>query len=430
MNEQWIKQIRQKMADYKQPAPEVSWEAIDKAMTVSKPNKVIPFNYWMRGIAAAVVLLLITGISIRLLNRPEDTPVQQAIPVNNDQITTAGEDQLQPQLTDSPTQEPQPTFMAETTTSPSNKSKEKSTPVVSESETLADNIDTSVELNNNVADETPVQETKQEYTEPERRTKTFFDVPDVVIPRNKKRKSDRLMAQAYVSNAMSGSSQSESFRQLQYKETIKPNGSLGSDLDFQNIPSYQNDPTDPNNPVNPNYPTNPYNSIDPQNPIVYDTIITVNTIQTERNIRHHQPIKIGFSLRYQLSDRLSMTSGLLYTLLASDITTNVNGITNHYEQKLHYLGIPLNIGYELWTDCKLGLYVSAGGTAEKQLNGPDWQFSLNGSVGVDYKLSNRFSLYAEPGVGYYIPNNSNLSTIYKDNPWNFNLTIGLRFHLR
>ena len=209
------------------------------------------------------------------------------------------------------------------------------------------------------------------------------------------------MAQAYVSNAMSGSSQSESFRQLQYKEINKPNGSYSSSDD-----------------------------INDNNPIVYDTIITVNTIQTERNIRHHQPIKIGFSLRYQLSDRLSLTSGLLYTLLASDITTNVNGITNHYEQMLHYLGIPLNIGYQLWTDRKLGLYVSAGGTIDKLLNGSDWQFSLNGSAGADYKLSNRFSLYAEPGVGYYIPNNSNLSTIYKDHPWNFNLTIGLRFHLR
>ena len=48
MNEQWIKQMQQKMADYKQPAPEVSWEAIDKAIAASKPHKVIPFNYWMR----------------------------------------------------------------------------------------------------------------------------------------------------------------------------------------------------------------------------------------------------------------------------------------------------------------------------------------------------------------------------------------------
>ena len=129
MNEQWIKQMQDKMADYKQPAPEVSWNAIDNAMAAKKPHKVIPFRYWMRGIAAAVVLLLITGISIRIMNRQEETPVQQTAPANNGQITTAGEEQLQPQLTDSPTEEPQPTYMAETTIYPSKKPKEKTTPL-------------------------------------------------------------------------------------------------------------------------------------------------------------------------------------------------------------------------------------------------------------------------------------------------------------
>ena len=399
MNEQWIKQMQQKMADYKQPAPEVSWEAIDTAIAASKPHKVIPFNYWMRGIAAAVVLLLITGISIRFLNRPEDTSVQKTTPVNNSQITTAGDDQLQPQLTDSPTQKPQPTFMAETTTSSSKKSKVENTsaPV---SVVLVEYKEAPAESADDAADETPVQETKQEYTEPERQTKTFFDVPDVVIPRNKKRKSDRLMAQAYVSNAMSGSSQSEYNRLTEYNEIIlKPNASIS-------------------------------NSNTSSNPVYYDTIINVYNIQTNQRIRHHQPIKVGLSLRYQFDDRWSLENGLTYTMLVSDITKNANGITTYSKQKLHYLGVPLNLGYQIWTDRKLGLYVSAGGTIDKLLNGSDWQFSLNGSAGIDYNLSNRFSLYAEPGVGYYIPNNSTLSTIYKDNPWNFNLTIGLRFHLR
>lgn len=398
MNEQWIKQMQDKMADYKQPAPEVSWDAIDKAMAASRSHKMIPFRYWMRGIAAAVVLLLITGISIRIMNRQEETPVQQTAPVNNGQITTAGEEQLQPQLTDSPTEEPQPTYMAETTIYPSKKPKEKSTPVVSESEILADNTDTSAEFNN-VANEIPVQEAKQEYTEPEEQTETFFDVPDVIIPRHSRHKSDRLMAQAYVSNAMSDSRQNESNRLIYVDEIVYTyNGSLSSS--------------------------------DMNNPVYYDTIITVNTVSINRNVRHHQPVKFGLSLRYQFDDRWSLESGLTYTLLVSDITTDVNGISSHSKQKLHYLGIPLNVGYQFWTDRKLGLYVSSGGTIDKLLNGSGWQFSVNGSAGAEYTLGNRFSLYAEPGLGYYFPNNSELYTIYQDHPWNFNLTFGLRFNLR
>ena len=398
MNEQWIKQMQQKMADYKQPAPEVSWDAVDNAMAAKKPHKVIPFRYWMRGIAAAVVLLLITGISIRIMNHQEETPVQQTAPVNNGQITTAGDEQLQPQLTDSPTEEPQPSYMAETIIYPSKKPKEKSTPAVSESEILADNTDTSAEFNN-VANEIPVQEAKQEYTEPEEQTETFFDVPDVIIPRHSRHKSDRLMAQAYVSNAMSDSRQNESNRLIYVDEIVYTyNGSLSSS--------------------------------DMNNPVYYDTIITVNTVSMNRNVRHHQPVKFGLSLRYQFDDRWSLESGLTYTLLVSDITTDVNGISSHSKQKLHYLGIPLNVGYQFWTDRKLGLYVSSGGTIDKLLNGSGWQFSVNGSAGAEYTLGNRFSLYAEPGLGYYFPNNSELYTIYQDHPWNFNLTFGLRFNLR
>ncbi|MBO6078126.1 MAG: porin family protein [Bacteroidaceae bacterium] len=395
MNEQWIKQMQQKMADYKQPAPEVSWDAVDNAMAAKKPHKVIPFRYWMRGIAAAVVLLLITGISIRIMNRQEESPVQQTAPVNNGQITTAGDGQLQPQLTDGPTEEPQPTFMAETIIYPSKKPQTKEAPVTSVEEDSADNEEEPAEIYN-AADETPVQETEQEHIEPEEQTETFFDVP---IPRHNRHKSDRLMAQAYVSNAMSGSRQAEYDRLMQYNDVKQvPYGSLSSS--------------------------------DINTPVFYDSIRNVYNIQLNRNVRHHQPVKFGMSLRYQFNDRWSLESGLTYTLLASDITTNVNGMTSHSKQILHYLGVPLNLGYQFWTDRKLGLYVSTGGTIDKLLNGSGWQFSVNGSAGADYLLNNSLSLYAEPGVSYYFPNGSDLSTIYQDHPLNFNLTLGLRFNLK
>ena len=264
MNEQWIKQMQDKMADYKQPAPEVSWDAIDKAMAASRPHKVIPFRYWMRGIAAAVILLLITGISIRFLNRQEETPVQQTAPVNNGQITTAGDGQLQPQLTDSPTEEPQPTYMAETTSYPSRKSRTKDASITS---IPKDNVVYNQEPAEiyNAADETPVQETEQEHIEPEEQAETFFDVP---IPRHNRHKSDRLMAQAYVSNAMSGSRQAEYDRLMQYNDVIQ-------------------------------VPDGLWSSSDKNTPVFYDSIRNVYNIQLNRNVRHHQPVKFGQPRRCQ-----------------------------------------------------------------------------------------------------------------------------------
>jgi hypothetical protein len=44
MKEQWRQHMQQKMADYRQPAPEVSWEKIDKALTSNKPKAKAPIK--------------------------------------------------------------------------------------------------------------------------------------------------------------------------------------------------------------------------------------------------------------------------------------------------------------------------------------------------------------------------------------------------
>ena len=153
-------------------------------------------------------------------------------------------------------------------------------------------------------------------------------------------------------------------------------------------------------------------------------------IQKDRHIHHRQPVRFGLSLRYRLTDCWSMESGLSYTRLSSDIITMENGITSMTEQRLNYLGLPLNIIYDLWQTRHFGLYVSAGSVIEKSLDTSPWQFSLNGAAGAEYKLTDFFSLYAEPGLGYYFKNGSTTTTIYQDRPLNFNLSFGLRFNLK
>ena len=150
----------------------------------------------------------------------------------------------------------------------------------------------------------------------------------------------------------------------------------------------------------------------------------------EQHVHHRQPVRVGLSLRYRLDDRWGVESGLLYTHLSSDITTTANNKTTITEQRLNYIGLPLNISYELWKNRNFGLYVSAGGTIEKQLEASPWQFSLNGAAGAEYKLTDIFSLYAEPGLGYYFNDGSSTPTIYQDRPLNFNLSFGLRFNIK
>ena len=57
MSEQWIRQMQQKMADYKRPAHEVSWDEIDQALAAGKTHKTR--QLWLQRVAAAAAILLI-----------------------------------------------------------------------------------------------------------------------------------------------------------------------------------------------------------------------------------------------------------------------------------------------------------------------------------------------------------------------------------
>lgn len=173
--------------------------------------------------------------------------------------------------------------------------------------------------------------------------------------------------------------------------------------------------------------------------------------QVYTDVKHHQPITLGITLRYNFNERWSVASGLTYTLLSSELRA---GSGNYYyddRQTLHYIGIPVNVGYTFWQNNKITTYLSSGGLVEKivagrltshyyldnkleattreSISSRELQWSVNTALGVGYQISNNIGLYAEPGISYYFKNSSELETIYKDNPLHFNLRLGLRFTL-
>ena len=173
--------------------------------------------------------------------------------------------------------------------------------------------------------------------------------------------------------------------------------------------------------------------------------------EIKTDIKHRQPVRAGISFSYRFDNRWSLSSGITYTNLTSDIT---NGSSSHYfngKQSLHYIGIPLGVSFNLLTWKRLQLYVAGGVLAEKCISGKTkieytldnqqcepssetisskpFQFSVNASPGVQFNISSIVGLYAEPGISYYFDDGSDLRTIYKEKPLNFNLNFGLRFSL-
>jgi len=172
-------------------------------------------------------------------------------------------------------------------------------------------------------------------------------------------------------------------------------------------------------------------------------------LEITTDIKHRQPIRAGVSFTYKLNEYFGLGTGLSYTNLTSDIRS---GSESHYfigEQALHYIGVPLNVSYDVFHWKRISLYASAGILAEKCVSGKvttdfivdnikseteaeglqtkPFQFSVNASAGIQLNITDMLGVYVEPGLSYYFNDGTDIKTIYKDKPLNLNLNFGLRF---
>lgn len=173
--------------------------------------------------------------------------------------------------------------------------------------------------------------------------------------------------------------------------------------------------------------------------------LSTNTPKT--NVRHKTPVSFSVGVSRYLADRWSLQTGLSYSFLVSEWTTN--GVyRGETKQKLHFLGIPLSVVYRIAEWNRLQIYAAAGGMAEVNLTGTstttlysgtenlgrvrdrvrmhEWYWSVNARAGVSYPLFRFLSAYAEVGAAYYFDNGSDIETVHSDKPFNVSFDLGLR----
>lgn len=171
------------------------------------------------------------------------------------------------------------------------------------------------------------------------------------------------------------------------------------------------------------------------------------SVKTE--YKHRLPVRVGLNVAYRLTDRLSVESGVSYTRLSSDMKDGTKDNYSSGSQKLDYIGVPLNVKYRAFGYRRLSVYASAGLLTEKCVSGKTtheyvisgekkkheaedvaakpWQLSVNAALGAQLDVLRNVGVYIEPGVSYYFDDRSQLSTIYKEKPLNFNLNLGVRY---
>lgn len=191
-------------------------------------------------------------------------------------------------------------------------------------------------------------------------------------------------------------------------------------------------------------------SVYDDNPLT--AILLANQSQpVEARIRHKVPVTFGLSLYYNLGKKWGIGTGLNYTKLSSELHSGTD--TNYIkgDQSVHYLGIPVQVNYNVIQKGRFTGYVTGGALVEKPIAGTitttyvvddeiketskerlenkPLQFSVSTAVGLQLKIIDKLGVYAEPGIGYHFKDETAPNTIYKEKPLQFNVKFGLRLLL-
>lgn len=153
--------------------------------------------------------------------------------------------------------------------------------------------------------------------------------------------------------------------------------------------------------------------------------------------KHDRPITIGLQVGIPVADKWSVATGLAYTYLHSEIEDGTALLCINTDQKLHFIGVPVQLNYQLYNNRYCDIYIGTGGRIDFGVSGKTnhedhlshlpVNYSLKASSGIQLKVFKSLNLYAEPSVQYNIPGSKRYKTYYTEHKTMFDLQLGIRF---
>ena len=182
-----------------------------------------------------------------------------------------------------------------------------------------------------------------------------------------------------------------------------------------------------------------------QNDLVPASIREYVQSQSVTDSKYSMPLTFGFQGQVEINDKISIGSGLNYSLLVSNYQDFTPTSRLDVQQSLHYMGIPANIYFNLLRNDRLKLYVMSGVALEKGLsanyriveNGikrnesnkiEGLQLSMGAGIGAELKLSHDLGLYFDPSLAYFF-SGKQPESIRTAQPLQYKFEIGMRFNL-
>ena len=413
--ELWMNKLKEKLADYSEPTPASGWEQLEKELMPPVERKIYPYRKWMMAAAAVILLAVVSSVSLYFLGTPAademrhiQTPALASTPdvlpgvQQPDMQGTSVEPVLRPVARENRLAKVDRNIPEHKMPLDEPAVKDEPALVVEEKDlgTVINEGEPTEETN---AGQTQTKDKERPTAGNRPRRPSGRDKYHIPTEKPSSRKGTWSMGLG-VGNSGGASSEVGS--------GAYPYMSRVSMLSVSNgLMEIPND----------------------QTLVFEDGVPYLRQAKQVVDIKHHQPISFGLSVRKALGKGFSLESGLTYTLLSSD--AKLANDDHQIEQKLHYIGIPLRANWNFLDKKFVTLYVSGGGMVEKCVYGKlgseketvkPLQFSVSGAVGAQLNATKRVGIYVEPGVAYYFDDGSDIQTIRKENPFNFNIQAGIR----
>lgn len=413
------KQFQEKFSDFKAEVPEDGWARLEESLNAVPPIAMKPRRGWRYAAsAAAAVVVLLIG-SLLFMNRPMDVPEpmltdstapkpssqQPAVPsAQSERLTAQAGESITQSRSALPTQRASALLVAESRTE---QDIEAISPVIIKE------VDAPASTQDKVVNENVASLYPAEWDE------------------------DRIIASTGNEGMLAGYMPEENERPILLAVTGR--GGLSSYQQMVNTPMTLRT-------------ASAAESLTEES--TKNLFASQSMADNVSEMEHDQPVSFGITVSKAIVDDLYIETGLVYSYLYSKVRNANANFQVRETQRLHYIGVPVNVNYNVFSLNRLNVYASVGGMVEKDVYGDfrrigagesaDFnsrseeeeitkisqrhpQVSVNAGVGLSYPVYNRLRLYGKIGGAYYFDAKNEHKTIYSDRKIVMDLNVGLRY---
>ena len=425
-NDKFIESLRRKLDNYEEPVDDSAWQSITRDLEKLRLKKRMrKFAISVSSVAACIALIVVALFSTRdnqVALMPETTPIASKATPHSDNAGTPHDREIsanepphiaatQPERPERPERAEKPLTVA---TAPVSGSVEPIAATDSTSSAAATQPAERRALKTGKNDKTTRSLTATKESRPQEYYARHSDMP------SKRNQSGKFGASLKVDNGL-----------------MAQNSSNGG---FMPINKQMR-------PVGPVYTSNGNSGFSSS----YAEMMANNIEQpTRTDLQFDIPITVSASFRYNFTKRWGIDAGLSFTRMGASWKSGSDAHYYRSKQKTYFIGIPVGVNFTIFDSRYFSFYALVGGSVEKcvagnvstslvgGLEGADtstkeelkehpWLFSASAGLGLQFNITKRYGIFAEPKVTYFFDTADDI-ILRKDNSPQFNLSVGMRFN--